>query len=226
MAGQTDHSNWPCRMPTAFWIVRTLHWNDQTSFKFRGVEADMIDDRNEWISKRAYALWEEHGRTDGHDHEHWLRASVERDLMEATRASIDGREVITRRQRYLVPQVSLQASSAREGKVLVVDDEPEIRFNTVSTLEDAGYMAIEAANASEALLWLRKHDVNAVVTDINMPGVIDGLGLAERIRSLWPKTKVIITSGLVRLRSSDLGEDVIFLTKPFHDQTLLDALKR
>lgn len=186
----------------------------------------MIDDRNEWISKRAYALWEEHGRSDGRDYEHWLRASGERDLMEATRASVDGREVIARRQRYLVPQVSKHASSAREGKVLVVDDEPEIRFNTVSTLEDAGYIAIEAANASEALLWLRKHEVSAVVTDINMPGVIDGLGLAERIRSLWPKTKVIITSGLVRLRSSDLGEDVTFLSKPYHDQTLLDALKQ
>jgi CheY-like chemotaxis protein len=186
----------------------------------------MIDDRNDWIAKRAYALWEESGRSDGRDHEHWLRASGERDLMEATRASIDGREVIERRQRYWVPQMSRDISSLSECKVLVVDDEPAIRFNTVSTLEDAGYMAIEAANASEALLWLRKHEVNAVITDINMPGAIDGIGLAECIRSLWPKTKLIIMSGLVRLRSSDLSEDVTFLAKPFQDQSLLDALKR
>jgi YesN/AraC family two-component response regulator len=63
------------------------------------------------------------------------------------------------------------------------------------------------------------------VTDINMPGPMDGIGLAEKVRSLWPHTKVIITSGLVRLRESDLADNVAFLAKPYRDQNLLDILR-
>lgn len=56
----------------------------------------MSDRRNEWISKRAYALWEEQGRPHGHDDEHWRQAAAERDALERTRASSDGREVLVK----------------------------------------------------------------------------------------------------------------------------------
>lgn len=184
----------------------------------------MTDERNEWISKRAYALWDENGRPYGSDQEHWLRASAERELMEATRASDDGREVIELKNKLFFPRWPAVSPAPGEN-VIVVDDEPEIRFNTASTLEDAGYRAFEAANASEALVWLRKVEVKALVTDVNMPGPMDGIGLVKQVISLWPRTKIVITSGLVRLRASDLAEDVIFLSKPFPDSSLLAALK-
>ncbi|MEZ2126196.1 MULTISPECIES: DUF2934 domain-containing protein [unclassified Sinorhizobium] len=56
----------------------------------------MKDERTEWIRMRAYALWEAAGRPDGCDQQHWFEASVERELMERTRASLDGSEVLLR----------------------------------------------------------------------------------------------------------------------------------
>ncbi|MBY3035431.1 DUF2934 domain-containing protein [Rhizobium laguerreae] len=56
----------------------------------------MSDRRHEWISKRAYAIWEEQGRPDGRDDEHWRQAVAERDALERTQASVDGREVLVK----------------------------------------------------------------------------------------------------------------------------------
>ncbi|MBX4905821.1 MULTISPECIES: DUF2934 domain-containing protein [Rhizobium] len=56
----------------------------------------MSDRRHEWISKRAYAIWEEQGRPDGRDSEHWRQAVAERDALERTQASVDGREVLVK----------------------------------------------------------------------------------------------------------------------------------
>ncbi|NKL32935.1 DUF2934 domain-containing protein [Rhizobium leguminosarum bv. viciae] len=56
----------------------------------------MSDRRQEWISKRAYAIWEEQGRPDGRDDEHWRQAVAERDALERTQASSDGREVLVK----------------------------------------------------------------------------------------------------------------------------------
>ncbi|MBA5801820.1 DUF2934 domain-containing protein [Rhizobium sophorae] len=56
----------------------------------------MSDRRHEWISKRAYAIWEEQGRPNGRDDEHWRQAVAERDALERTQASSDGREVLVK----------------------------------------------------------------------------------------------------------------------------------
>jgi hypothetical protein len=54
------------------------------------------EDRDEWIARRAYALWEQSGRVDGRDLEHWVQAVRERNELERTQASADGREVLVR----------------------------------------------------------------------------------------------------------------------------------
>jgi hypothetical protein len=51
-------------------------------------------DRDHWIAKRAYYLWEEAGRPEGKSEEHWAKAAAERDALEQTKASSDGAEVI------------------------------------------------------------------------------------------------------------------------------------
>ncbi|OHV23466.1 DUF2934 domain-containing protein [Rhizobium sp. RMa-01] len=56
----------------------------------------MSDRRHEWISKRAYAIWEEQGRPDGRGDDHWRQAVAERNALERTKASIDGREVLVK----------------------------------------------------------------------------------------------------------------------------------
>ncbi|MGV1873099.1 DUF2934 domain-containing protein [Agrobacterium rosae] len=58
----------------------------------------MNEKRDIWISARAYALWEENGRINGHDNEHWLQAVREYELMMQTRASPDGSEILAIRK--------------------------------------------------------------------------------------------------------------------------------
>ena len=80
--------------------------------------------------------------------------------------------------------------------ILVVDDEVLARLVLADELRDHGWTAIEAANADEALRVLQSGiAVDLVVTDIRMPGTMDGLGLARRIRADFAATRVIIVSG-------------------------------
>jgi two-component system, response regulator PdtaR len=80
--------------------------------------------------------------------------------------------------------------------ILLVEDEGIIRIASASMLEDAGYTVIEAMNADDALGTLRRRsDVSVVVTDVQMPGAIDGLRLAEILAQDHPHIPTPITSG-------------------------------
>jgi CheY-like chemotaxis protein len=114
--------------------------------------------------------------------------------------------------------------SGKSRTVLVVDDEPMIRYATVDALEQAGYEVVEAGNADEALMLLKQKPVDVVFTDINMPGSMDGLGLVSHVREMAPATRVIVTSGHVRLGRFDLASGVAFLPKPYRYDALLTML--
>ena len=80
--------------------------------------------------------------------------------------------------------------------VLVVDDEPILRLFACEALEEAGYEVVGASSADEAIALLRRGTpFGAVLTDIEMPGDLDGLELAWNIQAHWPDIAVIITSG-------------------------------
>lgn len=82
--------------------------------------------------------------------------------------------------------------------VLVVEDEIFLRFVTAEYLEDCGFSVLQAANADEAVgLLQRNRDVGAVFSDIQMPGSMNGLGLAHWITKTLPGVKVLLTSGQV-----------------------------
>jgi len=110
--------------------------------------------------------------------------------------------------------------------VLVVEDEPLIRMNAVSTVEDAGYVAIEAADADAAIAILEsRDDIRVVFTDINMPGSMDGLRLARAIRNRWPPIRLIVTSGLIRPKEGEFPADGRFLPKPYAADHLAAVLR-
>jgi CheY-like chemotaxis protein len=110
--------------------------------------------------------------------------------------------------------------------VLVVEDEPIVRFDAVDMLEDAGMEALEAANAAEALTILKfRPDVSVLFTDVNMAGNIDGLSLARTVAARWPHIKIVVTSGHVRLRDVDLPVISSFLPKPYMRDTLVHAMR-
>jgi DNA-binding NtrC family response regulator len=78
--------------------------------------------------------------------------------------------------------------------VLVVDDDPEIRRMLRGTLEDRGHAVEESENGERALELLADHRIDAVVLDLNMPGM-NGLETLSRIRELAPETGVVILTG-------------------------------
>jgi PleD family two-component response regulator len=180
----------------------------------------MSDERAEWISKRAYALWEEAGRPEGHDQEHWMTAVRERNWLERTKASLDGEEVLSRKR--VVPLISPQT---RPQRVLLVAKEAAGRNRTVAALQRAGIRAVEAGDAAQAMALLKNSRFDTVITGLTMPGHVDGFGLATCVRSLWPRTKVIILSGLGKMRKGELGPGVSFLSTSAPEARLIDAVK-
>jgi CheY-like chemotaxis protein len=106
--------------------------------------------------------------------------------------------------------------------VLVVEDETLVRMFMADFLDEAGFKVFEAVNADEALTVLEaRPDVQAVVTDIEMPGSMNGIELAHEIRHRWPGIGVIVTSGRQRPGLNDLPEGVPFLAKPYLPETVV-----
>ncbi len=100
--------------------------------------------------------------------------------------------------------------------ILVVEDEPLIRMNAAVLLEDQGYEVIEAATAQAALAILEKRngEVEALFTDVDMPGDMNGLELAGIVHRRWPAIALLITSGVVRMPAALPGGGM-FLEKPY-----------
>jgi CheY-like chemotaxis protein len=109
-----------------------------------------------------------------------------------------------------------RASSQVPTIVLIVEDEPLLRELAVEVVEDAGFAALEASDAEQAVALLEaRSDIAVLFTDINMPGSMDGLKLAHLARDRWPAIKILVASGQVRLRPSDLPSNSVFLEKPY-----------
>ena len=110
--------------------------------------------------------------------------------------------------------------------VLVVEDEPLLRMLAVEVVEEAGFIAIEARDADEAVVLLESRtDITLLFTDINMPGSMDGLKLAHAVRDRWPPIKILVVSGKQRLQSSDLPSNSYFVGKPYQAAALVQELR-
>lgn len=85
--------------------------------------------------------------------------------------------------------------SACATTVLVVDDEEFLRQMMTEFLKMSGYRVVAAATADEAVAALHTAPVDVVFTDVRMPGAMDGIGLAQWVRSHRPKIRILMTSG-------------------------------
>lgn len=111
--------------------------------------------------------------------------------------------------------------------ILVVEDEPMILLDTVDMLEDAGLITLEASNADRALAILEKRgDIAVMFSDIDMPGAMDGLGLAAAVRTRWPHVRIILTSGHMRPTSHDLPAGSVFFSKPYDRREILAQIRQ
>lgn len=112
--------------------------------------------------------------------------------------------------------------------ILIVEDEALIRLSVTETLESAGFQVIAAANAEAALEALGDQpEVNVVFTDINMPGKMDGLDLAQFIHAKWPRIALMVTSGKMPPSvAKDLPAGSQFFSKPYSYAELIEAIRK
>jgi DNA-binding NtrC family response regulator len=116
--------------------------------------------------------------------------------------------------------------TSRPYAVLVVEDEPILRLHAIDIVEEAGFTAIEAKNADEAIAILeRRSDITLLFTDIHMPGSMDGVKLAHAVRDRWPPVKIVVVSGHTKLDQIELPTGSRFFTKPFQIEKMIAELR-
>jgi CheY-like chemotaxis protein len=100
--------------------------------------------------------------------------------------------------------------------VLVVEDDALIRMETVDMMEEFGFDVLEACNSDEAIRLLEgRLDASVVFIDIDMPGSMNGLKLAQAVHGRWPPIKIIVTSDQFKIVQADLPDGGSFLPKPY-----------
>ena len=110
--------------------------------------------------------------------------------------------------------------------VLVVEDEMLLRMRAIDMVEDAGFTSVEAVDADEAVAILEsRSDIALLFTDIQMPGTMDGLGLAHSVRERWPPIRIILVSGQLKLANIDIPADSRFFGKPLDAKDLIAEMR-
>jgi PAS domain S-box-containing protein len=129
-----------------------------------------------------------------------------------------------------VPAPPTQPVEAGQGTVLVVEDNAEVAEITASLVEQLGYQTLRAENAADALNRLRRGEkINLVLSDVVMPGAMNGIALAHEIANHYPEIPVVLTSGYSDVVHTAQARFPI-LRKPFQlsalDKAIREAFER
>jgi CheY-like chemotaxis protein len=117
-------------------------------------------------------------------------------------------------------------SEQRRSTILIVEDEILISAYLGDLLRDAGYDVVEASNADDAIAILEsRSNIRLVITDINMPGSMDGLRLASAVRDRWPPIKIIVATGQGRPTDDRMPRDSLFVPQPYDPRTVIAAVQ-
>ncbi len=100
--------------------------------------------------------------------------------------------------------------SLSDAVILVVEDSPLILMSALELVKSAGFEGVGAESADEAIGILEaRADIRLVFTDVEMPGTMDGVKLAQYIRDRWPPIHLIVASGRSILEESQLPSDCV-----------------
>jgi PAS domain S-box-containing protein len=131
-----------------------------------------------------------------------------------------------------IPTITAPTASARAptGKtVLIVDDEPSVRMLVTEVLEDLGYSPIEASDGPAGLRILESEAaIDLLISDVGLPGGINGRQLADAARITRPELKVLFITGYAEnaiIGSGHLAPGMRVLTKPFVVETLANRIQ-
>lgn len=116
--------------------------------------------------------------------------------------------------------------SAQPPTVLVVDDDVLVRVAISANLRDAGFQVLEAASAHDALgVMLADMPIDLLLTDLQMPGAMDGFGLALAARGAAPDMKVLVMSSFLPESTGSRLSPFEYIEKPFPPQTLIARVR-
>jgi CheY-like chemotaxis protein len=109
--------------------------------------------------------------------------------------------------------------------VMVVEDDRNVLDITTLLLEAAGYVVLGAANAAEGVRTIGGHvKVDLIFSDVNMPGVMDGIDMVHELRRTGFLGFIVMVSGDIVTTRARLAPDMHFLAKPYDRRALLDAV--
>ena len=108
-------------------------------------------------------------------------------------------------------------AGGRAPFAVVVDDDFLIRMDAMEILGEAGFRVLDAEHGDAALDLLagRHPDVALLFTDVQMPGTLDGFGLARLVAESWPHIAIVVASGTMRPSAGDIPDKARFIPKPF-----------
>lgn len=116
--------------------------------------------------------------------------------------------------------------ASRAASMLIVEDEAFIRDDLTDFFSDAGFEVFEAESADAAIeVMVANPTIRIVLTDVQMPGSMDGIRLAHYVRDRYPPTLLVVASGAVRPAPGDLPADTLFFAKPFNPHAVLTAIQ-
>jgi PAS domain S-box-containing protein len=114
---------------------------------------------------------------------------------------------------------------AGSGTVLLVEDNPDVASVSSNLLEQLGYTVRRVADAEAALREIERNNVDLVFSDIVMPGKIDGLSLARRLREIRPGLPILLATGYSDA-AADVRGDFPILRKPYEIHQLSQAIAK
>ena len=127
------------------------------------------------------------------------------------------------------PEGTTDATDGNKENVLIVDDEPTVRMLVADVLQEAGYTPIEADDGPAGLRIVQSNTrIDLLITDVGLPGGMNGRQLADAARSLRPDLKVLFITGYAEnavLNHGHLSPGMQVLTKPFAIETLTRRVK-
>jgi CheY-like chemotaxis protein len=142
--------------------------------------------------------------------------------------------------RLFLPRMTTDSSTVEESlalpvvhgrgeTVLVVEDNAALRRVVVRQLSELGYQVVEAENGAAGLRLLEEQSIDLLLTDVVMPGGVNGHELARRARQRWPQIKIVFTSGFSEARLNGeldpLPASTPLLSKPYRKEDLANAAR-
>jgi len=120
-----------------------------------------------------------------------------------------------------------QLARLRPATILVVENEAIVLMELADWLTDVGLTALTAFSADEAVDLLNTHpEVGLLMTDVTMPGSMDGVELAHLTHERWPLVKIIVTSGRLDPSADELPAGSVFVPKPLERPRLWRVLSQ